>query len=98
MVAPMMPPIRACDELEGMPYHQVSRFQKIADRSAAATMPLVTICGSTMPLPMVLATAVLMNAPAKLRAAESRMAVRGESTRVETTVAIAFAESCIPLM
>ena len=30
--APTRPPIRACDELEGSPNHQVSRFQAIAPR------------------------------------------------------------------
>src|SRR3954462_8935717 len=98
MVAPMMPPMRACEELDGMPYHQVSRFQKMADNRAAATMPLVTICGSTMPLPMVLATAVLAKAPPKFNTAERMMAFRGDRTRVDTTVAMAFAESCMPLM
>lgn len=28
--APIKPPIKVCDELEGMPNHQVSKFQKIA--------------------------------------------------------------------
>jgi hypothetical protein len=32
--APTMPPISACDELDGMPYHQVTMFQKIADQCA----------------------------------------------------------------
>ena len=29
ITAPTMPPIKACDELDGMPYHQVTTFQKI---------------------------------------------------------------------
>ena len=34
--APTMPPISACDELDGMPQYQVSKFQLIAPSSAAA--------------------------------------------------------------
>ena len=35
--APPSPPMRACDEDEGRPFHQVSRFQPIAPTSAAPT-------------------------------------------------------------
>jgi hypothetical protein len=35
--APTMPPISACDELDGMPYHQVMTFQVIAPISAPKT-------------------------------------------------------------
>jgi hypothetical protein len=37
MTAPTIPPINACDELDGMPYHHVTRFQKIAPISAPKT-------------------------------------------------------------
>jgi hypothetical protein len=30
MAAPANPPIKVCEEEEGIPYHQVKRFQKIA--------------------------------------------------------------------
>jgi hypothetical protein len=33
-VAPIRPPISACDELDGMPNDQVTRFQAIAPTSA----------------------------------------------------------------
>ena len=56
MPAPMRPPMSACDELDGMPYHQVMRFQAIAPTSAAMITVLSTIAGSMIPLPMVLAT------------------------------------------
>src|SRR5215216_7149560 len=52
----------------------------------------------TNPLAMVSATAVKQSAPAKLSDAAIRMAARGVSTRVETTVAIALAVSWKPLM
>ena len=35
--APTRPPINACEELEGMPYHHVIRFQTIAPVSAPNT-------------------------------------------------------------
>ena len=37
ITAPTMPPISACDELDGMPYHQVTPFQTIAPISAPKT-------------------------------------------------------------
>ena len=45
-VAPIMPPARACDEEEGSPQYQVSRFQTMAPISEAK------ITTSTMVLPM----------------------------------------------
>ncbi len=99
MPAPISPPISACDELDGIPYHQVMRFQPIAPISAATTTVLSTTCGSTIPLPMVLATCSGKKTNAtKLKKAAHATAMRGESTRVETTVAIEFAASWNPLM
>src|SRR4051812_16754464 len=51
-----------------------------------------------MPLPIVLATAVPLMAPAKLSTAAIRIAIHDRSTRVEMTVATAFAVSWKPLM
>src|SRR5574341_1792740 len=52
-----------------------------------------------MPLPMVLATAVPMTkAATKLKNAAQKTAILGESTRVETTVAMLLAASWKPLM
>src|SRR5512139_3978281 len=53
--------------------------------------------GSTMPLPMVLATAVVRKAPRMFMAAARVTAAPGERTLVETTVAMALAQSCQPL-
>src|SRR5258708_7793992 len=47
--APASAPTSACDELDGMPYHQVMRFQTIAPMSAASTIVCVTIAGSAKP-------------------------------------------------
>jgi len=58
-----------------------------------------TTLGSTTPLLIVLATAVVnTNAATKLKNAAQATAKRGESTRVETTVAMEFAASWNPLM
>ena len=37
ITAPTMPPISACDELDGMPYHQVTMFHTMAPTSAPNT-------------------------------------------------------------
>src|SRR5512143_3510285 len=96
----MSPPMRACDEDDGRPRYQVNRFQKMAPIRAArvrAWHPL-TISAWTMPFPMVWATLMPMNAPTRLSKAAMSTAVRGESTLVETIVAIALAESWAPLV
>src|SRR5512133_250080 len=109
-VAPIIPPASACDEEEGSPQTQVSRFQTMAPIRAAKTtvrtsgVPPALSCSKwTMPLPMVAAT--LSSAPhstgmaeMKLKKAAQATATSGDSTRVETTVAIEFAASWKPLM
>ncbi len=51
-----------------------------------------------MPLPMVVATAVVTNAPARFAIEAIRTASRGDNARVETEVATAFAVSWKPLV
>ena len=97
--APAYPPIKAWDDEEGIPKYQVIRFQVIAPSSPPRTTSVLTTRTSIRPEPIVLATAVpKVNAAAKLKNAAQKTARKGDSTRVETTVAIEFAESCIPLM
>ncbi len=81
-----------------MPKYQVTRFQRIAPKSADRTTTWVTALGSMSPLPIVAATAVPVRAPAKFKRAASRMAVRKGNTPVLTTVATALAASWKPLM
>src|SRR5687767_7145629 len=64
--APARPPMSACDELDGMPYHHVMRFHAEAPMSAASTTVCVTSLASAKPDAMVLATAVPVMAPTKL--------------------------------
>src|ERR671930_2438049 len=96
--APIRPPISACDELDGRPSHQVRRFQAIAPRSAASTVRSVARLVSMIPCPTVFATAVVTNAPARLATAATKTAARGDSARVETEVATAFAVSWKPFV
>ena len=53
---------------------------------------------STIPSPTVLATLVETSAPSRLRPAAMSTAMRGESARVDTEVAIALAVSWKPLV
>ncbi len=56
MPAPIMPPISACELLEGMPKYHVTTFQAIAPTSAPKITASSTKAGSMMPLPIVAAT------------------------------------------
>ena len=70
----------------------------MAASSAQSTVAMVMTFVSTIPFPMVDATAVPIRAPVRLKNAASAIACRGVSTLVETTVAIALAASWKPLM
>src|SRR3954468_10582313 len=98
IAAPTRPPISACDELDGSPSHQVIRFQTIAPISAASTVFSSARPVSMMPLPTVLATAVVTNAPARFATAAMATAIRGDSARVDSEVATAFAVSWKPFV
>src|SRR4051812_42906744 len=83
-VAPTMPPIRACEDEEGSPNHQVARFQTIAPTKPAKTVNSVIAAASTMPLAIVAATASDRKAPTKFSPAAMATAKRGDSARVDT--------------
>src|SRR3954452_14588420 len=97
-VAPTTPPISACDEEDGSPKYQVSRFQKMAPTSPEKTIASVMSSASTIPLAIVAATARDRNAPTKFSEAEIPTATRGDMARVEIDVATAFAVSWKPLV
>src|SRR5215208_5500924 len=97
-VEPTTPPINACEDDDGRPKYQVSRFQKIAPISPAKTTSRVMSSGLTMPLAIVAATCSDRNAPTKLRIAAIVTATRGAIARVEIDVATAFAVSWKPLV
>src|SRR3954447_9788038 len=94
MAAPTSPPISACDDEDGRPKYQVMRFQAIAPTTAenTTTRPC-DVSGASMMLPTVLATFTETREPARLKTAASASADRGDSARVDTDVAIAFAAS-----
>src|SRR5437764_4322737 len=97
IAAPAYPPIKACEDEVGRPHHQVRRSHTIAPISPAMTTYCVTSETRIMPLPIVFATAVPnKNAATKLNTAAHSTASFGESTRVETTVAMLFAASWKP--
>ena len=96
--APTRPPISACEELDGRPNHQVSRFQAIAPKRAAISVCCVARFASMSPLATFFATAVVTNAPARFATAATSTATRGVTARVPTELAIAFAVSWKPLV
>jgi hypothetical protein len=97
--APHNPPISACEDEEGRPFHQVIRFQMMPPNSAhritweLASTTLVLM----MPVAMVAATAVPVNAPIRFITAASATAQPGARTLVATTVAMELAVSWKPL-
>ena len=74
------------------------RFQTIAPASAATSAWFVIRLVLTMSWPIVFATAVVANAPARFSTAAISTAVRGERARVDTDVATAFAVSWKPFV
>src|SRR5512137_3071999 len=87
----------AWEELVGKPRIRVMRFQKMAPNKPASKTFWSTISMCTMPLPIVLATAVpKTKAATKFQKAAQATARKGVSTRVETTVAMELAASCQP--
>src|SRR4051812_36068310 len=98
--APTMPPNSACEDEEGSPKYQVMRFHTIAPTRAAKRIAIpFEPCGvSIRPSLTVLATPEPRKAPARFITAAIASAARGVSARVETDVAIAFAESWKPLV
>ncbi len=98
--APHRPPIRACDDDDGNPRHQVSRFHRVAPRSAPAQIatPVAPMGTSMMSPPIVFATRTPAKPPTRFITAASPRAIRGVSARVDTEVAMALAASWKPLV
>ena len=109
--APIKPPKRACDELEGMPNSQVSRFQrmppmrpaKMIVRPVDASMPgssapVLLSCTFSTEVVTVTATSTERNAPTRFRTPASSTAVLGFRAPVAIDVAIALPVSWNPLV
>src|SRR5882757_7348398 len=88
-VAPISPPNRAWEELDGRPSNQVSRFHRIAPTSPPKITTGVILASSTSPLEIVLATATERNAPTRLRMPARITATLGLRAPVAIEVAIA---------
>ena len=98
MTAPIRPPNRACEELDGRPKSQVIRFQTIAPINPARMIEGVISWSSKKPPEIVFATAVERQAPTRLRKAPRITAVRGRIAPVAIGPAIALALSWNPLV
>ncbi|GGT55451.1 hypothetical protein GCM10014713_56580 [Streptomyces purpureus] len=98
--APTMPPNSACDDEDGRPKYHVTRFHTIAPTSAAKRIPMPREPSGVAIRPSltVLATPLPRKAPARFITAAIASAARGVSARVDTDVAMAFAESWNPLV
>ena len=95
--APKTPATNEWLTLIGKPKRVATRTHVTAEIMAAITAVCGIISGSTIPFPMVLATAVPVRAPSKFMDAPKRTPFKGLSTLVEIAVAIAFAASLMPL-
>ncbi|MDQ0699463.1 hypothetical protein QF048_005905 [Streptomyces sp. W4I9-2] len=96
--APIRPPNRAWEELEGRPTSQVRRFHRMAPTSAAKMTSVLRPSSLTIPPEIVLATSTDRNAPIRLRTADIATAVLGFRAPVEMVVAIALAVSWKPFV
>ncbi len=98
-VAPIRPPNSACEELDGRPASQVTRFQTIAPmRPAKITCGRMPDFSSMIPPEIVLATWTDKKAPARLSTADIATAALGPRAPVEMVVAMALAVSWKPFV
>src|SRR3954454_17732297 len=81
-VAPMRPPKSACEELEGSPRDQVTRFHRMAPISPAKITTGLMSGSSTKQPEVVLATWTDRKAPATFRHAAPATAVLGRNAPV----------------
>src|SRR3954467_4297134 len=97
-VAPIRPPNRACEDDDGSPTSQVTRFHRIAPTNPAKITVVVICASSTRPLEIVNATCTDNNAPTRFNTPDSSTATLGDSAPVAIEVATAFAVSWNPLV
>src|SRR4051794_9310210 len=92
------PPISACEELDGTPRYQVSRFHVMPPTSPANTTVRVTRSVLTNPLAIVAATLKDRKAPTRLSSPDSATATFGGSAPDAMEVAIALPVSWKPFV
>ena len=99
IAAPTNPPSSAWPELDGRARHQVIAFHATAPVSAAPITNTTSSMGTVTIPAIVSATAFpRMSGPITLPKAASTIAGPGRAARVATSVAIALAASCKPLV
>lgn len=109
--APIRPPKSACDELDGMPNSQVSRFHRMPPMSPAKMIvrpmdgvmlgsrwPVLLSCTLMTDVVTVTATSTERKAPTRFRMPASRTAVLGLRAPVAMDVAMALPVSWKPLV
>ena len=109
--APIRPPKSACDELDGMPNSQVSRFQRMPPMRPAkmivrpvdasipgSSAPDLLSCTFSTEVVTVTATSTERKAPTRFRTPASSTAVLGFNAPVAIDVAIALPVSWKPLV
>src|SRR5258708_4466186 len=98
MAAPTNPPSRVWEELEGMPNHQVNKFQQMAairpEKMTGSVMKSrLTKCATVAPMRNSPIKLLKMKKAAKLKMAAHNTAWKGVRTLVETMVVIVSAAS-----
>jgi hypothetical protein len=93
IAAPANPPIRVCDELVGIPFHHVNKFQMMAADNPEAITVKLTASDFTIFETASATCNLKIQKARKLNPAAHITAVRGDRTLVETIVAIEFAAS-----
>src|ERR1700722_2563786 len=101
--APIKPPNNVCDELDGMPNHQVRRFQQMAairplKITRKSIKSLLTELAMVLPILNSLKTYLAIKKAAKLKKAAQSTAWNGVRTLVLTIVAMELAASWNPLI
>ena len=97
-VAPIRPPKSACDELDGSPRNQVTRFHRMAPTSPAKITTGLMSFSSTSPPEIVFATWTDRKAPTRFRHRGQATAVLGRNAPVAIDVAMALAVSWKPFV
>jgi hypothetical protein len=97
-VAPITPPIRACEELDGIPKYHVIKFQMMPPQRPPNTTVRLMAPLLTSPLAIVAATLNDKKAPTRLRTPASTTAMRGGRAPVAIEVAMALPVSWKPLV
>ena len=96
--APVNPPIKACEELQGNPRYAVRMIHASAPIMAARMTVVFKSCGLTTTRAMVFATAIpKTKGPLNSAKAVKPIAVRCDSAREEIMVATMLLESLAPL-